>query len=91
MKDRKKQQTIETLLNRMFEIAGHEVRYDDIVGRTDNWYQQYTMTTAQNKEWREWGIEYLRKQLKVSKGVAEREMGMIDLRWGLKLSDPALV
>ena len=35
---------VETILNKMFEIAGHAVTFEDIKGRTDNWYQQWTMT-----------------------------------------------
>lgn len=74
----------ETLINKMFELAGHQVTYQDIKGRTDNWYQQWTMTEAQNHEWMLWGIDYLRKQLKINKRLAEREMGWINLNWGLK-------
>jgi ABC-type multidrug transport system ATPase subunit len=37
----------------MFEIAGHSTTFEDIKGRTDNWYQQWTMTEEQNKEWRD--------------------------------------
>jgi hypothetical protein len=40
---------VETLINKMFEIAGHPVTFEDISGRTDNWYQQWTMTEEQNK------------------------------------------
>ncbi len=31
------------LINKMFEIAGHKVTYDDIKGRQDDWYAQWTM------------------------------------------------
>ena len=48
----KKRQTKEqmaiTLIDKMFEFAGHDARYKDVEGRTDNWYQQWTMTEAQN-------------------------------------------
>ena len=84
MKQNKKNLIAETLINKMFEVAGHQVTYDDIKGRTDNWYQQWTMTEAQNHEWMLWGIDYLRKQLKINKMLAEREMGWINLSWGLK-------
>lgn len=87
MAKRNTQVIAETLINKMFEIAGHQVTYEDIKDRTDNWYQQWTMTEAQNHEWVEWGIEYLRKQLKINKKLAEREMGMINLGWGLRTTD----
>ena len=44
------------VINKMFEIAGHKVTYDDIKDRKDDWYSQWTMTTEQNDEWKKWGI-----------------------------------
>jgi len=83
----KEQQAVIDLINKMFEIAGHQVTYDDIKDRKDNWFQQWTMTEAQSDEWVEWGEEYLRKMFKLNKKLTEREMAMISLMWGLKLSD----
>jgi hypothetical protein len=84
MTKRNTQVIAETLINKMFEIAGHQVTFQDIKDRKDDWYQQWTMTESQNQEWIEWGMEYLRKQLKINKKLAEREMGWINLNWGLK-------
>jgi hypothetical protein len=75
---------IKTLIDQMFIIAGHELRYDDVIGRKDNWFQQYTMTEAQRDEWKEWGISYIRKKKRWSKKLAEREMAFLDLYCGLK-------
>jgi hypothetical protein len=75
---------IKEIIDQMFIIAGHELRYDDVVGRKDNWFQQYTMTEAQNKEWRDWGVKYLKKK-RYFKKIAEREMAFIDLYCGLKI------
>jgi len=71
----------------MFIIAGHEVTFEDIKGRKDDWFTQWTMTVAQSEEWREWGIAYLRKNLKMNKGLAEKEMTWFNLQWGLKYAD----
>ena len=71
-------------INKMFEIAGHNMKYEDVIGRTDDWYTQYTMTESQNEEWRKWGTEYLRKKKRWTKKMAEREMAMVDLYCGLK-------
>lgn len=84
--DREKQMYKE-LIDKMFEIAGHPLKYEDVVGRTDNWFQQYTMTTAQNKEWKEWGTELIKKKRRYGKKYAEREMAWLDLYCGLKISD----
>ena len=64
---------IEDILNKMFEIAGHSVTYNDIKDRNDIW--------------KECGISEIRKRFKYNKSWAEREMGMISLMWGLKFSD----
>lgn len=87
MRKNKDQIIVETLINKMFEIAGHSVTFEDIKDRKDNWYQQWTMTEAQNKEWRDWGLKYLKKQKHMLKAYAEREMAFFDLMYGLKLSD----
>ena len=73
------------LINKMFELAGHDMKYEDVIGRQDNWFQQYTMTQLQNEEWRKWGVEYLRKKKRWPKEWAEREMAMLDLYCGLKI------
>jgi hypothetical protein len=39
---------LKTLIDKMFEIAGHPLKFEDVEGRTDNWFQEYTMTEAQN-------------------------------------------
>jgi len=85
MKKNKSDIIVETLINKMFEIANHNITFDDIKSRTDNWYAQWTMTEEQNKEWREWGVKYLKKQKRLYKAYAEREMAMFDLCYGLKI------
>lgn len=75
---------LKVLIDQMFIIAGHELRYDDVVGRKDNWFQQYTMTEDQRTEWKEWGEAYIIKHKRWSKKLAEREMAFLDLYCGLK-------
>jgi hypothetical protein len=86
-KDQKREQAVIDLLNQMFVIAGHQVTYDDIKGRKDNWWTEWTMTMAQADEWKAWGVDYLRKNLKLTKVLAEKEMQWVNLQWGLKYSD----
>ena len=86
-REEKREQALIDLINKMFEIAGHDVTFDDIVGRQDNWYMEWTMTIEQNDIWKEWGISEIRKRFRYNKKWAEREMGMIALMWGLKFSD----
>jgi hypothetical protein len=45
------------------------------------------MTMEQSEEWKQWGITEIKKQFKYNTIIAEREMGMVCLMWGLKFSD----
>jgi hypothetical protein len=87
-REEKRQQALIDIINQMFIIAGHSVTYNDVIDRKDAWYQDWTMTVAQNEEWKQWGVAYLRKNLRVNKALAEREMQWSSLMWGLKFSDP---
>jgi hypothetical protein len=86
MKKNKNEIIVETIINKMFEIAGHKVTFDDIKDRTDEWYQQWTMTEEQSKQWKEWGTDYLKKQKYLTKYHAGRQMTMFDFNYGLKIN-----
>jgi hypothetical protein len=83
----KREMFVEDVINKMFEIAGHSVTYIDIKDRKDDWYTQWNMTVEQNDEWKKWGELEIIKKLKYNKTIAEREMAMISLMWGLKFSN----
>jgi hypothetical protein len=87
MKTDKERQLLKELIDKMFEFAGHDLKFEDVEGRTDNWFQQYTMTEEQNKEWREWGTKFLTKKRRLGIKLASREMAWLDLYCGLKISD----
>jgi hypothetical protein len=78
---------LKELIDKMFEIAGHDLKFEDVEGRKDHWFQEYTMTEAQNEEWRDWGIKLIMKKRRYNKFLADREMRMLDLYCGLKISD----
>jgi len=86
-REQKREQAVIDIINQMFVIAGHEVTYEDIKGRKDDWFTDWTMTLAQSEEWRAWGIAYLRKNLKMNKKLAEKEMAWFNVQWGLKYID----
>ena len=86
-RDQKREQAVIDLVNKMFEIAGHQVTYDDVKDRQDNWFQEWTMTVEQNEEWQEWGRKYLMKALRIPSKRAEMEMQWASLGWGLKFSN----
>jgi hypothetical protein len=87
-KTNKERQLLKELIDKMFEIAGHNLKFEDVEGRKDNWFQQYTMTEIQNEEWKEWGTKLLAKKRRYGKKLADREMRMLDLYCGLKISNP---
>ena len=82
------EENAKVLIDKMFELAGHDVKYEDIIDRKDNWFWDWTMTMAQRDEWMKWGAEYLRKnKSSAAKKQAEINMSWIDMQWGLKVSD----
>jgi hypothetical protein len=85
-REEKKEKAVVDLINQMFVIAGHNVTYEDIIG-VDNWYQKYTMTFEQGEQLKEWGKQYLMKELKMRAVYAEKEMQWFNVMWGLKYSD----
>ena len=83
----KQERVIEDLINKMFELSGHDVKYTDINEREDAWYTDWTMTTDQYTDWIEWGTEYIRKNLRLRKETAKKQMAWFALNYGLKFSD----
>ena len=86
-REQKEKQMVVDMINKMFEIAGHNVTYDDIKDRKDNWFTDWTMTLEQNQEWQKWGKTYIMKNFRTPAKLAEKEMVWISLNWGLKFED----
>ena len=84
--EQKREQAVIDLINQMFIIAGHQVTYDDVIGK-DKWFQEYTMTVEQAEEFKKWGKKYLMKNLRTYAKAAEREMMWFTLQYGLKYSN----
>lgn len=75
------------LIDEMFLIAGYpDVTYEDILNK-DRWWEGYTMTLEQNKQWKEAGVKILREEKKWTKKKAEKEMDWCSLMYGLKFVD----
>jgi hypothetical protein len=86
--EQKKEKLMIDLINKMFEIAGHNVTFEDIKDRKDDWYNQWTMTEDQYNQWRKWGVKQIKKVTKLTDVYADREMAMIGLNYGLKFEKP---
>jgi hypothetical protein len=85
-REQKKEKAVVDLINQMFVIAGHNVTYEDIIG-VDKWFQNYTMTFEQGEQLKEWGKQYLMRELKMRAVYAEKEMQWFNVMWGLRYSD----
>jgi hypothetical protein len=86
--EEKKEKLLVDIINKMFEIAGHNVTFDDIKDRKDDWYNQWTMTEEQYEQWRKWGSKEIKKLMKLTDVYADRQMAMIGLNYGLKFEKP---
>ena len=86
-REEKRNKAVVDLINQMFIIAGHDVTYDDIKDRKDDWYTEWTMTATQSDEWKVWGKKYIMKNLNKYAKQAESEMQWFNLQFGLKYSD----
>jgi hypothetical protein len=76
---------LKEIINEMFIISDNPYTFEDIEHRTDDWYNQITMTEKNYLEWIEWGTNYLKKKFKYNKRFAEIEMGMISMNYGLRV------
>lgn len=86
--EEKKEKLLVDIINKMFEIAGHNVTFDDIKDRKDDWYNQWTMTEEQYEQWRKWGSKEIKKLMKLTDVYADRQMAIIGLNYGLKFEKP---
>jgi hypothetical protein len=79
---------IKELIDAMFLIAGHDVTFEDVKGRKDKWYEQWTMTAEQEQKWMEHMIKYFRKHRGLTARYAQTAASMFNLMWGLKVERP---
>ena len=69
----KQEQFVVDVINKMFEIAGHSISYDDVKDRKDAWYAEWTMTMEQSDVWKDWGIEEIRKRFKYIRNLQKEK------------------
>jgi len=80
----------ETLINAMMQIAGYNLTAHDLAEEAKTvkgkeWYDKYTMTREQEKEWMNWGVDYLKKFLKQNNRQAHLNMQMMNIAYGLRI------
>lgn len=64
------------------QLLPHGKTYEDVVG-DPQWYLRYKTTIEAEREFMLWGVDFLRKELKLTKALAENEMSWFILQWGL--------
>jgi len=77
----KQDQTFVTLVNKQLEPFNKT--YDDVKGDS-YWYTKYVVTSEQEVNFINWGIDYLQKTLGLTEKQSEMEMDWFVLQWGLK-------
>jgi hypothetical protein len=81
---------VKDIINTMFIIAGHDVSYEDIKDRKDQWYYEWTMTSEQEEKWMEHMVKYFRKHRSMTIRHAQTSASMFNLMYGLKVIRPEL-
>ena len=69
-------------INKMLEIGGHEVRFDDVL-EIPEWYKTYTWTTEQEQLFADWYVSETRKRFRWTVKLAKKELTWFMLMWGL--------
>jgi hypothetical protein len=97
MKRETNEQFFERLINKMFEIAGHDMNYATLVENKEKedempfgerWYQRYTWNTEQEAEFSTWAKNEMKKRFKyMNERKRGQELGMFLLGYGLKRND----
>lgn len=79
-KREKQREVFIELVNKQLEPFG--VNYKDVSSDPD-WYMRYRITPEQEQDFIKWGVDLIRKKLRMTKKMAEQEMSWFILQWGL--------
>jgi hypothetical protein len=89
---------VHTLINKQLEIGNHPITYDEILDQYEaamwigyksekpfRWYDLFTLTLQQNKDWFVWSTQYVKEKLNTTLQHAMAEVTLVDIQLGLKL------
>lgn len=79
-KREKQKEVFVELINK--QLAPFNATYSDVV-KDPEWFMRYKVTKEQESAFIEWGVNLIRKKLRLSKAMAEKEMSWFILQWGL--------
>jgi hypothetical protein len=86
-RDKQKQVFIK-LVNKQLEPHGKV--YEDVVNDPE-WYMRYKTTKKAETSFIKWGVNLIKKDLKLSVKASEREMSWFILQWGLTTNNSVAV
>lgn len=82
-----KDKIVKECVEKMFEIAEVNLKYEDVLGIEHAWYDDHTWTDEKQGEWRQWCIKHIKKKMRCSKKRAESEAGWLLLNIGFKVEN----
>jgi len=73
------------------QLEKYNVDYDYVVANQkiegQEWFVYYTLTTAEYDAFRAWALPFIRKELRLSKKIADKELAWFILGYGLFIKD----
>lgn len=75
-------EVVEHLIN--YQLKPHNITMKDVIG-VDDWYMTYTTTKEDEESFIKYATDYIRKELKMTKKLAERQVSMFILQYGLRV------
>ena len=80
-----KEKWLDEILTRQFEMVGAE--YKPSIVKKEDWFLDYTWTSEQENEFKDWLCVYLKKRLKFYKEYCTRQAGWFILHCGFRTKD----
>ena len=75
-------EVVEHLIN--YQLKPHNITMKDVLG-VDDWYMKYTTTKEGEDSFIKYATDYIRKELKMNKKLAEKQVSMFILQYGLRV------
>lgn len=72
------------MVKKQFEILGGDFESET---KEDNWFSKRKFTKEQKEEWAKFCIDLMRKKLRWSKKISEKEFAWFDLMYGFSEED----
>lgn len=86
MKKTKFELFLDKALDQLFKSVGFK-QYDSKFTQQDDWYTKRTWTSDQEKLYKQWFIQTIKKDMKMNTFEAERSYSLFNLNWGWKSED----